>query len=205
MTLGIRWSRGIIPIRKHGAIWIMVGRPRKIGRRQPNGQLARAYTSPKAQVSCQPHRKVVVMSKYRDWPEAETEFGRLMLNGGVTPAQYEAGKQYAELAGRYRVAILAPRPNASGIDLERVGCGKGEGMVDSAARAIKRAYDLAFESCGPIRLQRLIAHHVVHDRPIDDFDDRKLLKRGLDKLVGHFGINPELALDRRGRISDSRT
>ena len=202
---GLRWSQELIQIRKRGAaIWIMVGRPRKIGKRQPNGQLARAYVNPKAQVACQPHRKVVAMSKYREWPEAETEFGRLMLNGAVTPAQYAAGKQYAELAVRYRAAILAPNQNPSGIDLERVGGGKSAGMMDDAARAIKRAYDAAFEACWPIRFQRLIAHHVIRDQPVDDFDDRDLLKRGLDKLVGHFGIDPGLTIDRRTRITDSR-
>lgn len=202
--MGLRWSRELVSVKRKGAIWIMVGRPRKSGKRQPNGQLARAYVNPKAQVAAQPHRKVVAMSKYREWPEAETEFGRLMLNGGVTPAQYEAGKQYAELAARYRAAILAPNQNPSGIDLERLGFGKGPGMGDNTARAIKRVYDAAFESCGPNRLQRLIAHHVIHDRPVSDFDDRALLKLGLDKLVGHFGIDPELPLDRRIRIADCR-
>jgi hypothetical protein len=192
----LRWSKELIPIRKRGAIWIMVGRTRKIGKRQPNGQLARAYVNPKAQVAAQPHRKVVAMSKYREWPEAESEFGRLMLNGWITPAQYSAGKQYAELAVRYRAAIMGPSPNPSGIDLERRGGGKGIGMEDDTARAIKRVYDSAFESCGPIRLQRLIAHHVIHDRRSDDLDERKLLKEGLDKLVVHFGIDPDLQISK---------
>jgi len=196
MTLGIRWSREIIPIRKRGAVWIMVGRLRKSGRRQPNGQLARAYHNPKAQVASQPHRAVVVMSKYREWPEAESEFGRMMLNGWVTPAQHEAGKQYAELAARYRVAILAASPNPSGIDLRGARGGKGNGMPDPTARAIKRAYDAAFESCGPHRFQRLIANHVIHDRRSEDLDERKLLKVGLDKLVQHFGIDPRLDMRR---------
>ena len=82
---GIRWSRecghgaGLVWVRqtiskRNGAIQIMVGRPRKSGRRQPNGQLARGYVNPKAQVCAQPHR-VVVMAKYRDRPEAESNFG----------------------------------------------------------------------------------------------------------------------------------
>jgi hypothetical protein len=204
MTLGIRWSREIIPIRKRGAIWIMVGRTRKIGRRQPNGQLARAYINPKQQVAQQPHRLAVVISKYREWPEAESEFGRLMLNGLVTPAQYEAGKQYAELAARYRSALLCPPLTPSGIDLERVGCGKGGGMADGTARSVKRAYDAAFESCGPHKYQRAIAHHVIQDRHAE-IEARKLLKAGLDKLVDHFGIDPKLPLDRPMRITDSRS
>lgn len=202
--IGLCWSKELIPIRKRGAIWIMVGRPRKMGRRQPNGQLTRVYVNPRKQAAAQPHRAVVVMSKYREWPEAESEFGRMMLNGWVTPAQYEAGKQYAELAARYRVAILGPSPTPSGIDLAGARGGKGNGMADPTARAIRRAYDAAFESCGPHRLQRLIAHHVVHDRKSIDLEERELLKLGLDKLVVHFGIDPELPLDRRVRITESR-
>ena len=140
------------------------------------------------------------MAKYRDWPEAESEFGRLMLNGWITPAQYEAGKQYAELVGLYRASILAPNQNPSGIALERLGRGKSVGMVDDTARAIKRAYDAAFECCGPVRLQKLIAHHVIHDKRSDDLDERKLLKDGLDKLVVHFGIDPKLPLDSKPQI-----
>ena len=177
---------------------IMVGRPRKTGRRQPNGQLARAYINPKAQVAAQPHR-VVVPIRFRELPEAESEFGRLLLNGKITRAQYQAGKMYAELAARYRAAILAPSQSPAGIDLGRVGCGRSEGMPDGTARTIKRAYDSAFESCGPVRLQKLIAHHVIHDRPVGSFDDRNLLIEGLNKLVKHFGI------DERLQISESRT
>ena len=194
---GLCWTRQIIPYR-NGAIWIMVGRTRKIGRRQPNGQLARAYQNPKAQVASQPHRVVVPM-KFREMPEAESEFGRLMLNGWVTPAQYEAGKMYAELAARYRSALMAPSPNPSGINLGGVGGGKSHGMADGTARSIKRAYDSAFESCGPVRLQKLIAHHVIHDRRCFDLAERELLKTGLSKLVVRFGIDPRL------QISESRT
>lgn len=176
----------------------MVGRPRKTGRRQPNGQLARTYINPKSRVAGQPHRQAVP-KKFQEWPEAESEFGRMMLNGWITPAQFEAGKQYAALVARYRAAIMAPSPNPSGIDLGGVRTGNGSGMTDDTARAIKRAYDAAFESCGPVRLQKAIAHHVIHDRKIGDFDTRKLLKIGLDKLVVHFGI------DRRLQISKSRT
>lgn len=42
---GIRWSREIIPIRR-GAIWIMVGRPRKQGYRSACGVLSRAKADP---------------------------------------------------------------------------------------------------------------------------------------------------------------
>jgi hypothetical protein len=138
------------------------------------------------------------MNAYREFPEAESEFGRLMLNGWVTPAQYEAGKQYAELATRYRAALQCPPLTPSGIDLGLVGRGKGDGMADGTARGIKRAYDSAFESCGPVRLQKLIAHHVIHDRRCFDLAERELLKTGLNKLVVHFGIDERLQISHVG-------
>lgn len=181
-----------------GAAALMrTGRKRKNNvKREANGRVARAYVSPTQQVASQPHRRGV-LEKYRELPEAESEFGRLMLRGIITPAQHEAGKQYADLAAKYRAAILAPCPNPSAIDLGRVGCGKGAGMADSTARSIKRAYDSAFESCEPVRLQKAIAHYVIHDRKIDDFDGLKLLKAGLDKLVSHFGIDVNLQIRHR--------
>lgn len=196
--IGLCWVRQTITVKQRGAISIMVGRPRKSGKCQPNGQLARAYVNPKAQVASQPHR-VVVPIRFREMPEAETNFGRAMLNGWITPAQFEAGMDYARLKSDYWRSINAPKPDASGIDLERVGCGKSDGMPDSTARSIKRAYDSAFESCGPVKLQKLIAHHVIHDKPFPSWGERDLLKSGLDKLVKHFGIDPKL------QISKSRT
>lgn len=189
---GIHWQRELIRY-KRGAIQIMVGRPRKKGRREPNGRIARVYENPKAQVASQPHRIVVPM-RFRELPEAESEFGRMMLNGWITPAQHEAGKLYAELAARYRAAIQAPSPNPSGIQLGSAGFGKSAGMPDGTARAVKRAYDSAFESCGPVRLQKALAHHVIHDRKVGDFLTRDLLKTGLNKLVVHFGIDPRLQI-----------
>src|SRR5687768_5485993 len=72
--VGLRWSKELIPIRKRGAIWIMVGRPRKIGKRERNGRIARTYENPKAQVANQPHRRGVVV-QLRECEEAGTEFG----------------------------------------------------------------------------------------------------------------------------------
>ncbi len=37
----LRWSRELVSVKRKGAIWIMVGRPRKIGKRERNGRIAR--------------------------------------------------------------------------------------------------------------------------------------------------------------------
>ena len=195
------WTRETIPIRQ-GAIQIMVGRPRKRGRRQPNGQLARAYVNPKAQVAAQPHR-LGVPRHYREHPEAESEFGRLMLRGKITPAQFEAGRRYAELAARYRAVKGYPPIHPVAMNLLRHG-GVGGEAPDHVIAAAVRAYDDAFCACEPHKVQRAVAHHAVFERKVEDLTSLRLLLIGLDKLVDHFHIDPELTLDRKRQITDSR-
>lgn len=198
---GICWTRQTIPIRQ-GAIQIMVGRPRKRGRRQPNGQLARAYVNPRAQVAAQPHR-LGVPRQYREHPEAESEFGRLMLRGKVTPAQFEAGRRYAELAARYRAVKGYPPIHPIAMNLLRHG-GVGGEAPDHVIAAAVRAYDDAFCACEPHKVQRAVTHHAVFERKVEDLTSLRLLLIGLDKLVDHFHIDPKLTLDRRSRMIDSR-
>src|SRR5690242_9592721 len=113
-----------------------MGRPRKKGKREPNGRPQRAYLNPKAQVANQPHR-MAAPEKYREWPEAATEFGRLMLSGKITPAQYEAGSRYSMLAGLYRLYYGIPSPNPRALDLLR-SLGGYDGMAADMPKALKR-------------------------------------------------------------------
>ncbi len=182
---------------------IMVGRPRKTGRREPNGRLQRGWVDTKAQVAAQPHRRDVPKS-YRKWPEAESMFGRLMLNGKITPAQYVAGRQYAELAERYRAVKGYPPIHPGAMDPLRSGRGMGADAPDHVIRAAIRDYDAAFCACEPHKVQRAVAHHAVHEMRIADFETLGLLRIGLDKLIAHFHINPELKLDRESRVRDIR-
>ena len=178
---------------------IMVGRPRKKGRRQPNGQLARAYVNPKQQIMEQPHR-VVVPLKFRERPEAESEFGRLMLNDKISLAQYEAGRLYADLASRYRVVLDIPPLHPVGMDLMRSG-GRGAGVDPVVARSIKDRYKRAFIACAEAgnRAQRAVKDHAVFERRVPDGYALSLLISGLDKLVSHFGLDVNL------KMSKSRT
>ncbi len=173
------------------------GRKRKIGvAREASGKVARVYVNPKQQVMDQPHR-VVTLAKYRETQEAGTEFGRLMLSGGVTPAQHEAGIRYAELAAQYRSALLCPSPNPAAMDLGRVGKGKGAGMADETALALQTRYDRAYESCGPQRLQVALREFVIMDNPVSNALSLDLLTCGLDKLVSHFGIDKSMQITDR--------
>jgi hypothetical protein len=172
----------------------MVGRTRKKGRREPNGRIARTYVNPKAQVAEQPHR-MTVHSQYREWPEAETHFGRLMLNRKITPAQYEAGSRYSILAGLYRLYYGIPSPNPRAIDLLR-SMGGYEGMAPDMPKALKRDYDDAFCACGNAgnRAQRAVNAHAVFDRVVPDMETLTLLICGLDKLVVHFGLDAKMQI-----------
>ncbi len=175
------------------------GRKRKTdAAREPSGKVQRVYVNPKQQVAQQPHRLQVV-KQYREWPEAETHFGRLMLQGKISVSQYEAGNQYAELAGRYRSAIHSPSINPCAVDLGRVGKGRGEGMPDHSAKSIALRYDKAFVACGDAgyRAQRAVKDYAVLDQAVPDAETLKLLIAGLTKLVSHFGIDRNLQITER--------
>lgn len=105
--------------RLKGQRTIMVGRPRKQGKRQPNGQPARVYTNPRKQVANQPHR-CDMPKRFRESQEAGTRFGRMLLTGRITRAQYTAGSEYARLVDDYRRAVFAPAPNPAAIDRKSV-------------------------------------------------------------------------------------
>lgn len=173
-----------------------MGRPRKKGRREPNGRVVRVYVNPKAQVAQQPHRKHVPL-RYREWPEAESVFGRLMLNARITPAQYEAGCRYAMLAGLYRLRYGIPSPNPRALDLLQ-SSGGYEGMAPDMPERLKRDYDEAFEACAAAgnRAQRAVNAHAVFDRELDTPEALTLLILGLDKLVVHFGLDARMQISR---------
>lgn len=196
--MGLRWSRELIKVNRRGAIWIMVGRPRKIGKRERNGRIARTYENPKAQVANQPHRRGVVV-KLRECEEAESEFGRLMLRGGITPAHFEAGIAFIRLCEAVRAVYSAPSPHPQAMDLNRRAGFPGPGMTSEEGQAIKDRYMKAFDRAGEAgcKAQRTLAPHVIRDEPVTDLQTLKMLKAALDKLVRFFGIDPKLEHSKR--------
>jgi hypothetical protein len=83
----------------------IVGRKRGSRARGSTGRLKQTYENPKAQVLAQPHR-LEAKKENRELPEAESEFGRLMCNGLISPAQHEAGHRYRLIAMAYRAVVL---------------------------------------------------------------------------------------------------
>lgn len=175
-----------------------MGRPRKVGKREKNGRLKRAYVNPLKQVASQPHRREAP-GRFREFPEAESEFGRLMLNGMITPAQYEAGRSYALLVGLYRAVYGIPSPDPRAIDLlSSMGHGAGDTPPEVAVN-VRRRYDDAFIACGEAgeAARKAVNAHAVFERKLHCRHSLTLLRRGLDFLVCHFRINPKLRLERR--------
>lgn len=167
-------------------------------RREPNGQIQRTYVDPKQQVMDQPHR-VIVPVKFRDFQEAESEFGRLVLLGHISPAQHEAGNIYAGLAARYFSAIHAASPNPAAMDFGKVGKGAGAGMPDETARTTRERYNRAFEACGPRNRQKAVRDYAVFEKPVPSKYEMDLLHCGLNDLVKHFGIDANLQITHRGK------
>lgn len=195
VKIGIRWSREIISVKRKGAIWIMVGRPRKIGRRERNGRIARSYENPKEQAAGQPHR-VSVAKHQREWPEAGSEFGRLLLRGGITRSQYDAGIRFTELCVAMCAVYDVPSPHPRAMDLTNVRGSVSQGMPSEKAKRIIDDYNRAFEACGDAgrTAQRAVKDHAVLDKQVGDFDSLNALVSGLKKLVDHFGLDARLEI-----------
>src|SRR6478736_7288028 len=100
----------------HGQI--AMGRKRKTGKRYPGGKIITERdidTRPIA--ASMPHRQSVPEPIRHD-ARAESPFGRLLLNGHITPKQYQAGLMYRDIVNRYRALIDCPSespPSMAGI------------------------------------------------------------------------------------------
>jgi hypothetical protein len=176
---------------------VMVGRKRKLGKRTASGRVVKPYENPKRQVMEQPHRRDLP-AQFRDRPEPESPFGQLMCLGIITPAQHEAGKRYRDISFAYRAVVSgAPYPHPQAISLLSVH-GRGGEPSRETIQAIKGVYDAAFEALSEAgnRPQRAVKDHAVFERPCTDEYSHALLRRGLDRLVEHYGIDPGLKIER---------
>ena len=169
------------------------GRKRKIGRRHPNGELVAAPNNDRALAALQPHRRWLPPD-LRLSEKAGTPLGGLNLIGVLSDAQHEAALRYAVVVGEYRAVIEAPKGLAGG--------GKGFGClgdcvqrrrsgdeVECVCEKRKQRYDSAFAAVieAGQRAARAVARVAVHAEqcPLGALSD---LKRGLDALCRHFGL-----------------
>ncbi len=168
----------------------MVGRKRRQNiKRQPDGRpVPDKGIDPKAIAQLMPHRRLVPANVAHD-PKAESELGRLCLNGWITEVQYQAGVKYREIVQRYRVVIDCPRSTEASMSGVIVGpWGASSIMDENEALRRKANYDAAFEyleaRCGN-RGARAVAHCVMQDKKTPHIAH---LKCGLSALAEHLGL-----------------
>lgn len=157
------------------------GRKRKAGQRDNHGDLRTKRPDDKILASLQPHRRNLP-ENLRLSEKATTVLGKLSLFSRITDEHYQAGLLYQRVVNAYRAVIgsidplLAPVP------------GFNRTIGDEEARRRKAAYASAFEflmEAGQ-RSAVAVARAAVYDNP--DYGTLDDLKRGLGKLVQHFGL-----------------
>lgn len=175
----------------HGVI--MSGRKRHSGNREPNGRLQRL---PEKDVDTRlvaaemPHRRDLP-GHSQDDSRAESPFGRLLLNGKITPQQYGAGIRYRNIVLRYRAVMSIPPhspPSMSGILLGKSGGGKGLSLEEVADR--RDAYNAAFEYLdqhGGHRCCVAVKTIAVYEHEHEHIDIR-VLQCALNVLIAHFEL-----------------
>lgn len=90
------------------------GRKRRNAPRYPSGEVrGERAPSPAIIAARMPHRGSV---NQRDCvnPMAETELGRMQLNGKISKGQYEAGVKFKAVVEKYHATISGPRPILAG-------------------------------------------------------------------------------------------
>jgi hypothetical protein len=162
------------------------GRPPKAGERYASGRLR--PDDPRIVALAQPHRRG---EKFRLDQRAETPLGGLNIVGQLTDEQYEAGRQYAGVVGRYRVVIGAPRasPSSAGILVaDGLGGGAPPLSIDEAERR-KREYEAAYEALWDAgqRAAKAVARVAVYGEAwLPGMLSE--LRTGLSALAAHFRL-----------------
>lgn len=88
------------------------GRKRKLGHREPNGQLQRSPRQLENAVLRQPHR--LEFGEFAADQRAESPLGRLCLRHALPRPAYDAGLAYGSLVRRLLAAKASPVPIHSG-------------------------------------------------------------------------------------------
>lgn len=173
------------------------GRKRKHGRRQPNGQLSRDRSAARDDVFAvarmQPHRRRFG-ENFRD-QKAESELGRLCLDGIISEPQYRAGQAYLALVIAMRRAIMAPKPDAGSMDLNGGARATAINMDDFGDNAARSRYADAFCAMADAGRNAIFA---VNDVVVYDKLRREMrgtivdLRYGLNALDRHFSSSGKI-------------
>lgn len=178
------------------------GRTRKFKRRERSGKILRLHRAVASAertaeilsvVAAQPHR-ARYGEQFRD-QRAESELGRLAMDGVLTAQQYEAGIAYRRVVASMRREICAPPTHAkshSGLMLKQGGqASLAQQITDEAEeekfwRALGKHSD-AVRSMSADQ-KRAVDGVVLDERSIYDSISVFDLKGGLNVLADHFGL-----------------
>lgn len=171
------------------------GRKRKQTRRKPCGRLAQEPVNLRALAEGWPHRRWLPAG-LRLHELAETPFGSLNLIGAISDKQHRAGEIYRGAVRRYLASIQPPSmpPSIAGWGQP----GRGGSAPDSPA--LREEYDDAFASMHDAgqKAQRAVARVAVNGCQLEPGQLPHLI-RGLDALVGHYGLTAGQRYARRAK------
>lgn len=178
------------------------GRKRKAGERHPCGKLKAEKIDVRLVALRMPHRASVPAELAHD-PLAECEFGRMVLNGKVTRAEYNAGVWWRGTVNRMRVAIGAPNPNPASLGAEMQSRGL-PGEIDAEESERRRSqYNSAFVAMmgeGGVKGTKAVSRTVVYDEPCPR-NAYTFFRYSLLALAVHRAfLKPQEALDIREQI-----
>lgn len=168
------------------------GRPRKAGKRHPNGRLAQPtgweIMTPVLERRCKQIGLAPTVENMRavKGQEGGTTWGKLLLSGQIDQRQHDACKWFATLRAAYHRSIDAPKETPKCGDLEGLG-GMSAGMDDAeVCRRIRVQYKLAealLRDCG--RQSVLAVMACVREEPMRP-GQIGALRVGLSVLAKHF-------------------
>ena len=167
------------------------GRPRKPGHRYRNGNLrpsSEPAISPAAIAATQPHRQGLG-DRAAD-QLAESEIGRLVLRGAITPLQHLAAQTYGRQWRTYLATLDGPRWTGRGGTGRVLACGgcptKGD-ITKCACGLASRLWRRSWDALERVDAACLVTDAVAYDVPVA-VADRPQLRAGLDELVFELGL-----------------
>ena len=168
------------------------GRPRKTGSRYRNGNLRTSQhepaISPAAVAATQPHRQGLG-DRAAD-QLAESEIGRLVLRGAITPLQHLAAQAYARQWRTYLATLDGPRWTGRGGAGRVLACGgcptKGD-ITKCACGLAARLWRRSWDALNRVDAAALVTDTVAYEVPVAAAD-WPLLRAGLDELVFELGL-----------------
>jgi hypothetical protein len=171
------------------------GRKRKSGKRTPSGALVRVHVDYQTLAANQPHRHWLPEA-HRLSEKAGTVLGSLNITKRISDLEYEAGRRYGIVVGKYRSVSGGPHGlngSGRGYDCPGLACLVSERFCECSDR--KTRYFRALGCiAGNYRVEAIVSRVAVYDEQVTE-NQLEHLRLGLSSLAVHFGLtsHPKLA------------